>query len=160
MNEPISVVEKSMNKGLSPQTPKKLLGKEWAEHTVKNDWALPTRAGQQKISWQKRLALRLFRFGFAGVFFINALVAWIQPSDFLILMQRSLATNWLGDLEWMIPVIAVNDLLLGLAILAAPKRTRSYVYAWTGLWFLAITIVKFLALDSVVALLSQNASFS
>jgi hypothetical protein len=62
-------------------------------------------------------------------------------------MQKSLAINWLGSLEWLIPVIALNDLAIGIVILAAPKRYRPYVYAWTGLWFLAITVIKLTALN-------------
>jgi hypothetical protein len=100
-----------------------------------------------KNDLEKKWALRLFRFGFAGVFLINALVAWLQPQDFLGLMQKSLAVNWLGSLEWLIPIIALNDLALGIVILITPKHYRPYVYAWTGLWFLAITVVKLTALN-------------
>lgn len=96
---------------------------------------------------EKKWALRLFRFGFAGVFLINALIAWLQPQDFLGLMQKSLAINWLGSLDPLIPIIAINDLALGIIILIAPKTYRPYVYAWTGLWFLAITVVKLTALN-------------
>jgi hypothetical protein len=106
----------------------------------------PSRAPSKNYA-EKKWALRLFRFGFAGVFLINALVAWLQPQDFLGLMQKSLAVNWLGNLDPLIPVIALNDLALGIIILAAPKRFRPYVYAWTGLWFLAITVVKLTALN-------------
>jgi hypothetical protein len=109
-----------------------------------------TRSSSQTTSKdynEKKWALRLFRFGFAGVFLINALIAWLQPQDFLGLMQKSLAVNWLGSLEWLIPIIAINDLALGIVILIAPKHYRPYVYAWTGLWFLAITVVKLTALN-------------
>jgi hypothetical protein len=41
-----------------------------------------------------------------------------------------------------------NDLATT-AVLAAPRRYRPYVYAWTGLWFLAITVIKLLALNIV-----------
>ncbi len=96
---------------------------------------------------QQKWTLRLFRFGFAGVFLINAVVAWLQPEDFLNLMNKSLAVNWLGRLEWLIPVIALNDLTIAIVILAAPKRYRPYVYAWVGIWFLAITMIKLTALN-------------
>ncbi len=96
---------------------------------------------------QEKWALRLFRFGFAGVFLINAVVAWLQPDDFLNLMEKSLVMNWLPGLEWLIPVITINDLLIAVVILAAPKRYRPYVYAWVGLWFLAITVIKLTALN-------------
>ena len=86
---------------------------------------------------QTRWPMYLFRIGFAGVFLINALVA---------VLQHSLATNWFPWLETLIPLIALNDLAIAVVILFAPSRYRPYVYAWTGLWFLAITVVKLLAL--------------
>lgn len=95
---------------------------------------------------QTRWPMYLFRIGFAGVFLINALVAVLQPRDFLALLQNSLATNWFPWLETLIPLIALNDLAIAVVILFAPSRYRPYVYAWTGLWFLAITVVKLLAL--------------
>jgi hypothetical protein len=122
-------------KGFSPEA----IGKAW-QHAPASSHALG------KGYTEKKWALRLFRFGFASVFLINALIAWLQPQDFLGLMQKSLAVNWLGGLEWMIPVIAMNDLALGIIILIAPKHYRPYVYAWTGLWFLAITVVKLTSL--------------
>jgi hypothetical protein len=134
-------------------TTRKLEPKGFRPNTVQNTWKHFRKASQTRLAskeqqkTEKKWALRVFRFGFAGVFLINALVAWLQPQDFLGLMQKSLAVNWLGGLERMIPLIAVNDLALGIVILAAPKRYRPYVYAWSGLWFLAITIVKLTALN-------------
>lgn len=135
-------------KGFSPEA----IGNAWQQ--VRSSLHLRTTAERyadktdaDKTDTAKKWALRLFRFGFAGVFLINALVAWLQPQDFLGLMQKSLAVNWLGSLEWLIPIIAINDLALGIIILVAPKNSRPYVYAWTGLWFLAITVVKLTALN-------------
>jgi hypothetical protein len=126
------ITYKLERKGFSPEA----IGKAWKQ-------ARPS----SQVSSEKKWASRLFRFGFASVFLINALIAWLQPQDFLGLMQKSLAVKWLGHLEWMIPVIAMNDLALGIIILIAPKNYRPYVYAWTGLWFLAITVVKLTSLN-------------
>ncbi len=140
-------------KGLSPtETTRLLVRKGWtvpairqAQEQLGSPKAVTATSAQQeqKVLW----AMRLFRFGFAGVFLINALIAYIQPHDFLSLLEKSLATNWIGRLEWLIPVIAVNDFALAVVMLAAPRRFRPYVYAWTGLWFLAITVIKLLALN-------------
>lgn len=139
-------VQRYNKKGLS-QTAiiRKLEAKGWAPQAIERAWD-QLRIAPHKPYVEPKWALRIFRFGFAGVFFINALVAWLQPEDFLNLMYKSLAVNWLGKLEWLIPIIAINDLALGITILVAPKRYRPYVYAWTGLWFLAITVIKLTAL--------------
>jgi hypothetical protein len=141
-------VQRYTKRGLSQTaTTRKLESKGWATQAIQIAWEqVRTSRGSSNYVEQK-WALRIFRFGFAGVFLINAVIAWLQPEDFLKLMQKSLATNWLGNLEWLLPVIALNDLALAIVILAAPKRYRPYVYAWTGLWFLAITVIKLTALN-------------
>jgi DNA-binding transcriptional MerR regulator len=143
-------VQRYRQRGLSQSAiTQKLEGKGFTPEAIQRAWKQVRAASllTEKEYVEKTWALRLFRFGFAGVFLINALVAWLQPQDFLGLMQKSLAINWLGSLEWLIPVIALNDLAIGIVILAAPKRYRPYVYAWTGLWFLAITVIKLTALN-------------
>jgi uncharacterized membrane protein len=105
------------------------------------------RQQEQQAPW----AMRLFRIGFAGVFFINALIAYMQPDDFLKLLEKSLATNWFTRLDLLIPMITLNDFAIAVVILATPKRYRPYVYAWTGLWFLAITVIKLLALNVFIS---------
>jgi hypothetical protein len=137
-------VQRYANKGLSQQ---EITYKQGRKSFTPEVQARTRSQTSSKNYAEKKWALRLFRFGFAGVFLINALIAWLQPQDFLGLMQKSLAVNWLGNLEWLIPIIAINDLALGIIILAAPKHYRPYVYAWTGLWFLAITVVKLTALN-------------
>jgi hypothetical protein len=129
---------------------RKLEAKGWATHAIER--ALEqVRVTPNRPYVEPKWALRIFRFGFAGVFLINALVAWLQPEDFLNLMYKSLAVNWLGRLEWLIPVIALNDLAIAIVILVIPKRYRPYVYAWVGLWFLAITVIKLTALNMFTA---------
>lgn len=128
--------------------------KHWHENEVSRAWAKLQETPQQcyqrylekqRITW----ATYLFRFGFASVFMINALIAYVRPSDFLNLLHKSQIVNWLGEVNWMIPLITINDLALGLLILFAPKSYRPYVYAWTGLWFLAITMIKLVVTEKV-----------
>jgi hypothetical protein len=126
--------------------------RDWHESEVSRAWAKLQETPQQcyKRYLKKQriiLATYLFRFGFASVFMINALIAYVQPNDFLNLLHKSQVMKWLGDVDWMIPLIIINDLALGLMILFAPKAYRPYVYAWTGLWFLAITVIKLTALN-------------
>jgi hypothetical protein len=146
-------VKRYTDRGLSQTAiERKLLTKGWKTSDISQVW---TQVESQPLHRYPRFlrrkettawALFLFRCGFAGVFLINALVAWLQPQDFLNLMNKSLVLSWLGELRWLIPLIAVNDLLLGLMILFVPKRYRPFIYAWAGLWFLAITVIKLTAL--------------
>jgi hypothetical protein len=129
-----------------------LAAKKWHDNEVRRAWAklqeTPQQCHRRYVEKQRiTLATHFFRFGFAGVFLINALIAYWQPDDFLNLLNKSWAVAWLGELNWMIPVIIINDLALGLLILFSSKRYRPYVYAWTGLWFLVITMIKLTALN-------------
>jgi hypothetical protein len=142
----LSDVQRYSRRGLSQTAvTRKLESKGWAPQAIQR--ALEKAQTSARPYTERKWTLRIFRFGFAGVFLINAVVAWLQPEDFLELMQKSLATNWLPGLEWLIPVIIFNDLAISIVILAAPKRYRPYVYAWVGLWFLAITVIKLAALN-------------
>ena len=93
--------------------------------------------------------------GLAGVFIVNALVAWLQPSDFVGLVERSL----LSDLapfdtgRWLAWAIGLNDLVLGLLLVRAirHRRIRPPVLAWSGVWLLAVTVVKVTSLDVFVS---------
>jgi hypothetical protein len=137
------ITHRLKRKGFTPEA----IGKAWQQVRTSLHFQTSAEHYTPKNHSEKKWAMRLFRFGFAGVFLINALIAWLQPQDFLGLMQKSLALNWLGGLDLLIPVIALNDLALGIVILIAPRHYRPYVYAWTGLWFLAITLVKLTALN-------------
>ena len=93
--------------------------------------------------------------GLAGVFIVNALVAWLQPSDFVGLVERSM----LWDLapfdtgRWLAWAIGLNDLVLGLLLVRAirHRRIRPPVLAWSGVWLLAVTVVKVTSLDVFVS---------
>ena len=91
--------------------------------------------------------------GLAGVFLVNALVAVLQPSDFTGLVERSLLGRWLPVVtgDWMAWLIGVNDLLLGLCLVAAAwvRRLRPSVLAWAGLWLLVVTVIKVTSLHAL-----------
>lgn len=108
--------------------------------------ATPRRAAIPQSRWLDHV----FLVGLAGVFIVNAVVALIHPHDFLNLIAGSSIGRWLhlGASPWLASLIAINDLALGLAVLAAVwfHRARSIVLAWTGLWLLAVTLIKVTAL--------------
>ena len=93
--------------------------------------------------------------GLAGVFIVNALVAWLQPSDFVDLVERSM----LSDIapfdtgRWLAWVIGLNDLVLGVLLVSAIRHRsiRPLVLAWSGVWLLAVTVVKVTSLDVFVS---------
>lgn len=88
----------------------------------------------------------VFLAGLAGVFLVNAVVAVVHPEDFTGLLSRSALARWahLDGATWLVPLITVNDLLLGFAVLAVLRRARgrSLVLAWSGAWLLLVTLVK------------------
>ena len=93
--------------------------------------------------------------GLAGVFIVNALVACLQPSDFVDLVQRSMLSN-LAPFDigrWLAWVIGLNDLVLGALLVRAirHRRIRPLVLAWSGVWLLAVTVVKVTSLDVFVS---------
>jgi hypothetical protein len=91
--------------------------------------------------------------GLAGVFLVNALVAVLQPSDFTGLVERSLLGRWFPAVtgDWMASLIGVNDLLLGLCLVATTwlRRLRPSVLAWAGLWLLVVTVIKVTSLHAL-----------
>ncbi len=90
--------------------------------------------------------------GLAGVFLVNALVAWLQPDDFTELVEHSLVGRSVSAMSgrWVAWAIAVHDLTIGVALLATVWFTwpRRFVLAWAGTWLLAVTLVKLTALQA------------
>lgn len=88
----------------------------------------------------------------AGVFLVNPMVAVLQPSDFTHLVERSAIGRQFPEFSgnWMAAVIGVNDLLLGVCLVAAvwSPRVRPVVLAWTGVWLLAVTVIKLTSLQA------------
>lgn len=109
-------------------------------------------APRQVTAQRERWLDHVFLVGLAGVFIVNAVVALIQPDDFTDLVARSSVGRWLhvGASPWLASLIAINDLALGIAVLAAVRlsRVRAVVLAWTGAWLLAVTVIKLTALGA------------
>ncbi len=66
--------------------------------------------------------------------------AHLDPGGFIKLMQDSLMQIFIQDFAPLVWLIAANDLVLGLLILSG--RWQNYVLAWSGLWLLAVTLIK------------------
>lgn len=82
-----------------------------------------------------------FRVGFASIFLINAIVAWVSPQDFAKLVADTpFIGAQLAAIPGVVVAIGANDFVLGLLVLGG--RWRRVVYVWASLWFLAITLVK------------------
>ena len=89
--------------------------------------------------------------GLAGVFIVNALIAWLQPDDFVDLVRHS-AVAGLFPIEpgrWLAWAICLNDVLLGLLLVATIRRgrNRAVVLAWSGVWLLSVTVIKMTSLE-------------
>ena len=82
----------------------------------------------------------MFRFGFSSVFLINALIAWLEPSGFIALMQGGLMGQMTNNFTPFVWLIGLNDGLLAVLILWG--RARAWVLVWSGLWLLAVTLIK------------------
>lgn len=93
-----------------------------------------------KVANPEPILLWLFRIGFASVFLINSIIALLDPSGFIKLMQSSLMGQFIHDFTPWVRLIVLNDAVLGVLILSG--RYSQYVLAWSGLWFLAITVLK------------------
>jgi hypothetical protein len=92
--------------------------------------------------------------GLAGVYLVNSIVAILQPDDFRRLIGSSELTKLLrmDGFHSVTVLIAVNDGLIAVALLAAlwAPRWRLPVFAWSGLWLLAVAMIKVFALEAVV----------
>ena len=74
--------------------------------------------------------------GLAGVFIVNALVAYLQPNDFVDLVRSSVLADRMPVQpgRWLAWAICVNDLALGLLLVASIRirRWKSAMLAWSG----------------------------
>lgn len=91
-----------------------------------------------------------FLLGIAAVFLVNAAVAVVSPAGFVELVAHSPAGALLQTPAGpMIPgLIAVNDFLIGTAVLAVLKlrALRGPVLARAGAWLMLVTFLKLFAL--------------
>jgi uncharacterized membrane protein YphA (DoxX/SURF4 family) len=83
----------------------------------------------------------IFRIGFASVFLINAAIAVVDPGGFVKLMQGSFLGGFVRDFSPFVWMISLNDFVIGVLVLSG--RWRTWVLAWSGLWLLAVTLIKF-----------------
>jgi hypothetical protein len=86
----------------------------------------------------------VFLLGLGGVFLANATIAVIEPRQFTMLVADSALGTLIGDATWIAPIITVNDVIIGLAVIAAHRfqRLRLPVLAWAGVWLMIVTLVK------------------
>ena len=114
----------------------------WAGHARRNRRA---RRGNDDHASNERWFEVLLLGGLAGVFIVNALVAWLQPSDFVDLVERSM----LSDLapfdigRWLAWAIGLNDLVLGVLLVRGSATEASGHSCWPA-WASAsaVTVVR------------------
>lgn len=78
--------------------------------------------------------------GLSALFLVNGLTSLLAPNSFIALMKTSILTSWIPDYAQIAQLIALNDLGLGLLLLAYP-RSR-FLQTWAGLWLLAVAAIK------------------
>lgn len=155
----LNYVQHKLEKGQSPeQIRQALLQRGWPASDVQAALQQVTRPDvrptlldstpeaddEVKTLFRSEHLLWLFRIGFAGVFLVNSIVAVVDPHSFVKLMASSFMKHFIHDFHPFITLIAVNDAAIGLLILSG--RWQNYVLAWSGLWLLAVTIIKATAL--------------
>jgi hypothetical protein len=89
--------------------------------------------------------------GLAGVFLVNAAVAFFEPSDVTGLVERSFVGRLFPAMNgrWIAWAVVVNDLAIAIALLATnwTPRARPFVLAWAGAWLLAVSVIKLTSLE-------------
>src|SRR5919106_7075078 len=78
------------------------------------------------LAWRMngRMLELVFLVGLGGVFLANAAVALVEPDSFEELVGASFAGRLIGGGDWIGPVVAGNDVLTGVAIIAAHRIDR------------------------------------
>ena len=86
----------------------------------------------------------VFLIGLGSVFLVNSAAAVVEPAGFIELVAASPMGVIVGEGAWIAPVIAVNDFLIGTAVIAAYRlrALRAPVLAWAGMWLLMVTVLK------------------
>jgi hypothetical protein len=95
--------------------------------------ASPKPAVASPVNW-------MFVLGLSALFLVNGLTSLLAPSGFIALMKASVLTAWIPDYSQIVQLIALNDLGLGLLLLAYP-RSR-FIQVWAGLWLLAVALIR------------------
>jgi len=146
----VQYVEKRLERGMSFEEVRKVLEKRgWTRPDIEQalQEASSTKtmellgfASAVRQNDTRTLLIWAFRIGFAGVFLVNSITALVDPSGFTRLMQNSLMGGFIQDFTPFVRLIAVNDFALGLLVLSG--LWQKYVLAWSGLWLLAVTLIK------------------
>ena len=86
----------------------------------------------------------VFLLGLGSVFLANAAVALVEPAGFVELVTASPMGALAGEGAWIAPLIAINDFVIGITIIAAHRiqTLRAPVLAWAGVWLLIVTVMK------------------
>ena len=90
-------------------------------------------------------ATLILRVGLAVLFLVNAVIAWVDPAQFTMLVGMAGVDRFI-DPQVILWMIRVNDLAISVALLFAWNRWPSLVQAWVGLYVLGVGLVKAAAL--------------
>ncbi|HEX8226962.1 MAG TPA: hypothetical protein VF572_03780 [Candidatus Saccharimonadales bacterium] len=162
--EVLTYIATERGRGLSDQAIRELFAaQQWPAEAVEEALSLaggrppaaaaarPSRraARDRLIALQRRLmsdaALSgIFRGGFAFIFLINGVIAWIKPADFIHLLESFPVASMLGFIPQMVMFTGLHDVVLGLLILSG--KWQKYVLAWAGLWLSLVTVIKLVSL--------------
>lgn len=85
-----------------------------------------------------------FRIGFASIFLVNSVAAWMRPDDFYPLLSSFPAAQAVGRIDLLVLAASFNDLILGGLILSG--IAKKYVFAWAGLWLTMVSTIKLVSL--------------
>lgn len=153
----LNYVQRKLERGMSPEQIRQALEKRgWPKADVQEALRQVTKPdvrptlleaapeAKDRPSLNEGLLMGLFRIGFAGVFLVNSVVAVVEPDSFVKLMHSSIMGHFVHNFAPFTALIALNDAALGLLLLSG--RWQSYVLAWSGLWLLAVTVIKATAL--------------
>lgn len=85
-----------------------------------------------------------FRFGFASIFFVNAVYAVFEPTSFAAVLEANPVASALGMTDLMVKIAICNDLILSVFIIGGWRKR--WVYAWAGAWLLLVAGLKLMNL--------------
>jgi hypothetical protein len=91
-------------------------------------------------SMQEPLLAWIFRVGFASIFLINCVNAWVRPADFQGLLNSFPLPLIRDHTSLFIKFAGLNDLILGSLILSG--KFKRYIWAWAGVWLAIVSLVK------------------
>jgi len=86
------------------------------------------------------------RVGLVGLLATNAIYAFVAPESFENMLSTHFFLGWLPAplITVLVAAAGVNDALLAIVVLA--RHRRPLVWAWVGVWFAVVALVKLTAL--------------